>query len=250
MTAADIIAALDLPPDCRVDQRVPKARFESTAPTPADRRVIRDGIAEIRWHAALKPRGIAVPAYKDAVRDYVEILIFTAVFRENAKAGRLTELIHRASPYPLVLVAGDPPFLSLAHKRQSQAETAKVVIDEVLHSSGPLAPDTPGIVLFLADLALARQQAADLHALYQCWIDRVTTLQAAAITGTYHPDATPTATCRVREALAERRDIDTRIQSLRAQAARETQISRRVDLNLEIKKLEATLAGIATRLQS
>jgi len=250
MTAADIIAALDLPPGCRLDQRVPKVRFESAAPTPADRRVIRDGIAEVRWHAALKPRGVAIPAYKDAVRDYVEIQVFTAVFREDAKVGRLTELIHRAIPYPLVLVTGDPPVLSLAHKRQSQAESAKVVIDEVLHSSGPLGPDTPGLALFLADLALARQQAADLHALYQCWIDRVTTLQAAAIIGTYHADATPAAASLVREALAEHRDIDTRIQSLRAQAARETQISRRVDLNLEIKKLEATLTGIATRLQS
>ena len=49
MTVQDIIAALDLPGSCRVDQRVPKKLLvENGAPTAGDKRQINDGIEEIQ----------------------------------------------------------------------------------------------------------------------------------------------------------------------------------------------------------
>src|SRR5689334_2029746 len=120
MTLDDIIGALALPPDARVDQRVPKKLFlEQGAPTAADKRLIQDGIEEVQWIAALKPANIGVPAYKDDRRDYLEISVLTATLRPAAKAPRLTELIHRAIPYPLLLAAvqGAALTVSAAHKR-------------------------------------------------------------------------------------------------------------------------------------
>ena len=54
---AAIVAALDLPPRARVDTRVPKKMLvEQGAPTTADKRAIQDGVDEIHWLAALKPK--------------------------------------------------------------------------------------------------------------------------------------------------------------------------------------------------
>ena len=48
MSAAAIIAALALPPEARVDERVPKKLLvEQGAPTAADKRQIQDGIEEL-----------------------------------------------------------------------------------------------------------------------------------------------------------------------------------------------------------
>jgi hypothetical protein len=56
MSAAGVIAALDLPPGARVDRRVPKTLLvQYGAPTDADKRRINEGIEEVQRVAALKP---------------------------------------------------------------------------------------------------------------------------------------------------------------------------------------------------
>ena len=128
MTFDRVIASLAIPDDARVDRRVPKKLLvEQGAPTAADKRQIQDGIEEISWVAALKPTNIAVPAFRDDIREYLEIAVVTAAFRASAKPTRLLELIHRAIPYPLVLLAahGGAVNFSLAHKRWSRARRGR-----------------------------------------------------------------------------------------------------------------------------
>ncbi len=137
-----------------MDQRVPKKLLlEQGAPTAADKRQIQDGIEEMIWVAALKPTNIGVPIFRDGEREYLEIAVLTATLRTAAKPSRLTELIHRAIPYPLLLVAAhrDAVSVSLAHKRWSQGEIGKVVI-EGLHHTAPFRADSPNPeeALFLA----------------------------------------------------------------------------------------------------
>jgi len=134
MSFSPVIDALGIPPSALVEQRVPKKLFlEHGAPTAADKRQIQDGIEEIIWVAALKPTNIGIPAFQDAEREYLEIAVLTVELRPAAKSARLIELIHRAIPYPLVLATGQSGSvsLSLAHKRWSQGETGKVVIEDV-----------------------------------------------------------------------------------------------------------------------
>ena len=252
MSFASVINALALPSDARVDQRVPKKLLmEQGAPTAADRRQIQDGIEEMIWVAALKPTNIGVPAFRDDVREYLEIAVLTATLRAGAKQTRLIELIHRAIPYPVVLLAahGDAVSLSLAHKRWSQGETGKVVIEDVRRTA-PLRPDTPTAeeAPFLASLALSSLPSRDLFALYQGWLDRLAALEAAQITGTFSPPDSADRTSAMHKGL----DIHARLQRelgvLRAQAEKEKQINRRVELNLAIKRLEAKLAVTARTL--
>ena len=126
MNTDRIIAALALPPEARVDRRVPKKLLvENGAPTAADKSQINEGIEELHWLAALKPTTIGVPEYRDAVREYLEIAVLLLTLQSDAKAGRLVELIHRAIPYQLLLVAeqSDHMTLSVANKRWSQGDS-------------------------------------------------------------------------------------------------------------------------------
>jgi hypothetical protein len=251
MSFAPIIAALALPPETLGGQRVPKKLLvENGAPTAGDKRQINDGIEEILWHAALKPANLGVPAYRDAVREYLEIAILTVAFRPIAKPARLIELIHRAIPYPVLLVAtmGETATVSVAHKRWSQGETGKIVIEE-LRATAPFQPEsaTAETTQFLARLAVGSLPQGNLFALYQSWLDSVLALEAAQITGAFRPVAS--------ENSAVLRDqLDTRAQALRdlallrAQAENETQLNRRVELNLAIKKLDARIAELDANL--
>lgn len=252
MNFAPIIDALALPSDARVDQRVPKKLLlEQGVPTAADKRQIQDGIEEIHWIAALKPTNMGVPEYRDDVREYLEIAVLTVSFRSAAKPARLIELIHRAIPYPVVLVSGqsETVSLSLAHKRWSQGEAGKVVIEDVRRTA-PLRPEALETqeTQFLSSLALSTLPVNDLFALYQGWIDRLAELEAARITGIFNlPDSIVSSTT-LRDVLANHARLQYELTTLRTQATKEKQLNRRVELNMTIKRLESELAELKTTL--
>lgn len=248
MRVDDIIAALNLPADARVDQRVPKKLLvENGAPTAADKRQINDGIEELHWLAALKPATIGVPIFRDENREYLEIAVLTLTLRAGAKAPRLTDLIHRAIPYPVFLIQSQPGalVLSLAHLRWSQGQSGQTVLDGPL-STATMDTATPATDAFLASLNVTNQPRQHLHALYQGWMERFEAHAAARLTGSFTPAPDAAAAERRRAALAEHDRLTREMTSLRARAGKETQLNRRVELNLQLKQLESRLAEAAT----
>jgi len=252
MNAADLLAALDLPAAARVDRRVPKTLLtEYGAPTAADKRRINDGIERAQWVAALKPSTVGVAVYRDEVREYLEVAVLHVVLRATAKLGRLIELLHRAVPYPVVAVAEQEQraHLSLAHKRWSQGEAGKTVLDgAVVAVNSVEVNDEPTRIAFLSALALGRQPHGTLLSLYQGWIDTLLALQAASRTRIFAVPDTADAKVARRETLATCERLEAEIARLRAVAAKEKQMHRQVELNLELKRLEAEHAAALARL--
>lgn len=254
MNAEGIIRALGLPDSARVNQRVPKKLLvENGAPTAADKRRINEGIEEILWLSSLKPNTIGVADYSDDVWEYLEIALLSVHLRPEAKAGRLSELIHRAIPYPLFLVLSQEgqTILSLAHKRRAQNEAGKFVLDgdvvEVtVFSNTPLSAEVNR--LFLNALAIGNQPRANLLLLYQGWIDTLVALQASQLSGTFIQAVTNEAAIARREAVQKCRELETTIATLRNAASKEKQMARRVELNLEIKGLAVELAKVEWNL--
>lgn len=242
MTRAELIEALGLPAGARVEQRVPKKLLvENGAPTAADKRRISEGIEEALWLAALKPTTIGVPAFRDTTREYLEIAVLSIVLRPSASAGRLAELIHRAVPYPVILIAAhdDELSFSLAHKRWSQGETGATVLDGTVvcavleagqeHKFGPA---------FVQALPISCQPRGNLYELYQGWMDTVLTLLAAPVTGKFKAAESAEHAAARRHALAECARLETEMAAARAAAGRERQVSRRVALNQALKRMQ------------
>lgn len=247
-----VLASLAIPDNALVRMRVPKKMLvEQGAPTATDKRQIHDGIDELQWVAALKPTNIGVPAFRDVDREYLEVAVLTATFRQNAKVARLVELIHRAIPYPVLLVssfldAGKSSIgVSAAHKRFSQNEAGKFVVDEIL-TTNPIALDSvPSSTAqaFLGSLALSRLPTRDLFAFYQGWADSIVGLAAAGITGRFALPESPEQTRQMRESVAKHSAMLAELSALRTLADKEKQMNRLVELNMYIKRLESQLAA-------
>lgn len=268
ITVEDIVRALALPDRCRVDQRVPKKMLaEHGAPTAADRRLLTDGIEELQWVAALKPGTVAVPAYRDEEREYLEVAVLVvrarATHGKPAQLLRLTELVHRAVPYPVVLIqalatsaatssaAAGPLVLSMAHKRAAQNEAGKVVLDGDLIQTALADADgtaaAPAVPL-LGALALDRQPHKDLMVLYQGWMDCLTAAEAARITGRFRLTEDADKAAARRDALRTCQRLEQEAARLRNQAGKERQIAKKVDLNLALQRLQVDLTAARARL--
>ncbi len=256
-----LIDALALPGSCRVDQRVPKKMLvENGAPTSADKRLINESVEEIQWLAALKPNTVGVTEYRDEEREYLEVAVLCVLVRDASLVGgsatrklgsitRLAELVHRAVPYPVLLLMATPHslFLSLAHKRWAQNEAGKVVLDgELATVELPL-----GLTVehpFVQALALACQPQASLLALYQGWMDCLTDWQVAQYTGTYMTAGTPAQAATRREALRICQRLELESARLCALAVKEKQMAKRAELNLALKRISVELTAARERL--
>ena len=84
--------------------------------------------------------------------------------------------------------------------------------------------------------------------LYGGWIARIEALQAARVTGRYTIAATASRVSARRSALERYGALAREIEALRAQAERERQVNRRVELNLGIRRLESERDAALTLL--
>lgn len=243
MNSGRVISALDMPSEAIVEKRIPKKLLiENGTPTAADKRQINDGIKELIWVAALKPNTIGVPEYRDSEREILEIAVLQLSLRSGAKSQRIVELIHRAIPYPLLLLSSleKEISLSLATKRWAQNEANKTVLD-----SDPISitlTDSPHIDTFLQSIALRNCKRQNLNEFYLGWKSLFESYTIASFTGVFRSSLSISEIEKRQLALGIAESLQGELVILRAQAKRETQMNRRVDLNVEIKKLESKLA--------
>ena len=247
----ELIEAISFPADARLNQRVPKKSLaENGAPTAADKRRITDGIDEIIWVAALKPNTIGVPEFKDDIREYLEIAVLHVTLRNNPKESRLIELVHRAIPYPVLLLTtnGKSHSLSVVHKRWAQNDNSKVVLegDITVISWHSQQLDTHWLA-FCAALCIDNQPHTSLAAFYQGWINTLLTLHAARLTGTF--TIVPDSYAHNRQLLLQKIDhIDAELVRIRGTATQEKQMARLVELNLELQQLNRARIQIIANL--
>lgn len=270
MTTSDalstLLSSLELPPVCVLNERIAKKLLvENGAATPADKRAINEGIEELIWVAALKPNNIGVPAYRDDSREYLEIAILTMRCRAEARSNRITELIHRSIPYPVLLVtimepdakhaddtichralAPGSPLLnvSVADKRFSQSDALSMVLEDGV-TEVKLEADSR-LEAFASALNLGKQPRDSLFSLYHGWATVLDAYRACRITGAFDPNCL--SRDERRSAIVEFERIEREITALRNQAAKENQINRRVELNLDVKRMEAQLEAVRKQL--
>ena len=273
LSSEQLISALRLPAEATVGQRVPKKMLAENltsrgTATSADRKLLQEQIDEVTWVAALKPTNAGIPVYQDEVRSYLELAVLSVRLREGSQlapipakvspsVARLAELVHRAIPYPVLLVLDDNArlYLSLVHIRWAQKEADKAVLDGDLiqgvfvHNGSPAASvmDADTVNAFINAMDLSKQPRTDLLTLYQGWMDTLSAWQAAAVTGRFECVSPQQATAR-RAALRRCHELDAQISSLRAAASKEKQMARQVAVNLEIKALMAERQQAANSL--
>lgn len=245
--AESLIAALGLPARCRVDQRVPKKMLiDHGAPTAPDKRLLNDHIESVQWLAALKPHTVGVPIWRDDEREYLEIAVLSVTLSPSvppASVARLTELLHRAVPYPMLLLLDAPHGLSVsaAHKRWAHNEAGKVVLDgDVLAAA--LTGAAPGVHSdFLHAIALQRQPQAHLLALYEGWMACLLALQVAHHTGQFLCQNSLQPLPDKRKQLQKYEHLLADAARLRSQAGKAKQMAQQVELNLALQRVQVEL---------
>lgn len=241
-----------IPDACHLGKRVFKKLFYENAKLSAtDKKAFREDIDVITWQYTLKPSTIPIQAYEDDQREYHEVAILQVNLKTFNRTNRIAEIIHRAIPYPLIVVFTYKTkcTLSLAHKRFSQAENGAIVAEEFLITDwiDLLAP-TPIQQAFLDSIALSVLPHTHFYAFYSSLTDRTVALDCARLTGEYRIESTAIKRKKRRDQLALCHELEIQIAGHKATIMKETQFNRKVELNMKMKEVEKQLQTITAKL--
>lgn len=223
---------LNIPQKGKIDNTIYKKMFiENADLSKADKKILSEVIHKIIWRYSLKEETCYIRPYSDDEHDYPEIELIEVELNKAVKEQRIAEIIMHAIPYPMILLMkhDEKVRIWVSHQRISQADSDRNVLEELI-STAWLKPDAMKDFL---DFGRFRQD--DCYVLYSDIIDSISLYNARDI---ITEDVTG---AEARQFLAKREQIQKQITSLKAQMKKETQFNRKVELNIEIKKLEKEL---------
>jgi hypothetical protein len=185
----------------------------------------------------LKPETINIQPYNDDNRDYPEIEVIEVEVTKDAKLMRIAEIIMRTIPYPMLLIfkLEDKIQLYTAHQRVNQNDSSKNTIEEFICTEW-LGSDCN----LFEKLDIKKMRFSNFFALYSDIVDAISIYNVSNIA----PSTTSLTGVEARKLSADVESIEQEINALKAKIKKETQFNRKMELNIEIKKLEHKLKGI------
>ena len=223
---------LKIPDSCFIGNTIYKKLFYENADlSTRDKSLFTDTISKITWLYCLKPETINITVYKDEVLDYPEVEVIEVLVHKDYKLKRIAEIIMRTIPYPMLLIfkLEDKRQFYVAHQRINQNDSRKNTIGEFIFTDW-LESDS---ALF-AQLNIKQMRFTNFYALYSDIVDAISIYNLSAIM-TVDDNISG---AEARELSAQIENIEQEIRSLRAKLKKETQFNRKMELNIEIKKLE------------
>jgi hypothetical protein len=228
----DDYSFLNIPDSCFTGSTIYKKLFyENANLSSGDKTLFTDVINKIVWLYCLKPETINIPAYKDEVRDYPEIEVIEVLLHKDYKLDRIARIIMRTIPYPMLLVfkLEDKRRFYVAHQRISQSDSSKNTIEELIKTDW-LDSDSPLFPM----LDLKQMRFTNIYTLYSDIVDVISVYNLSTIL----PADENLTGAEARELSAKLEDLEQKIVGLRSKLKKEPQFNRRMELNIEIKRLE------------
>ena len=224
---------LNIPAACKVDNVIYKKLFYENADlSAADKKLFTENIEKITWRYSLKPESCFVRPYKDEVREYGEVEIIETALARQAGEKRIAEMIMRTIPYPMLLVLQCENQVQLwaAHQRSSQNDSEKNVLEELACTAWL---DSTELEKLSVALDFQKLRNGNFYELYSDMVDGISVFNAHQSGMAEVADGD-----EARALLAQRQATEAKIAALRAELKKETQFNRKVELNMEIKRLE------------
>jgi len=236
----DCLGLLRIPQECYVGKRIFKKLFYDNARfNSSEKKAFQEHLDYVTWLYALKPDNIGIKGYADQEREYLETSVLMVQLKESKSAERLINLIHRAIPYPLLLICRfqEAVMLSIALKRFNLAEKGAIVAEELLSSGWiNLNAVSPNEMTFLKSLAIDDRRYLNFLELYQGWEASFIAYACSKHSGNLKIEYCHNV--ERKELLDKCLYLQSEINSLRSKIKKETQMNKKIELNTKINELK------------
>jgi len=245
------LSSLNLPARCELGKTIFKKQFYDNAGlSAADKKLITNNVEKVIWQYCLKPDTINIQPYIDDEHEFLEVQVIEARLKKDSRHQRIAEIIMRAIPYPVILqlTYNNKLMIAAGIPRINLADNQKHTIEEFVFSPWigveNLSREDQD---FLASIKASNLSFTNIFRFYSDFVDQLHLINAAKLAGKTLQGLDPQAAQRAYEEITV---IDKQLIALRAKMKKESMFNRKVELNVEVKQLQARQKKIRSSLQS
>lgn len=231
----------NIPTSCEVNNTIFKKLFyENTLMSKFDKKIFHKDIDKILWLYSLKEDTINIRPYKDEVREYEEIAIIQVILLNDTKLKRISEIIQKTIPYPLILVFkyGDKILFNVAHKRINKADENKNIAEEFIYTDWVnLISLSDKEEQFIESMNIKGFSFSNFYKFYSEVVDKINIFNASK----YQSDFVTLnniGSIEVKDIVDEIEKLDIKIEGIRSKLKHEIHFNKKIDMNIEIKMIE------------
>lgn len=241
-----LLEKLNIPLTCKINRKLFKKQFiENFSLNANEKKIISKDVENITLEYLLNKDKINIAPFNDEENDYSEIAFIRVELLSIKRLKKLSNIIQYI-PYPLIVVFADENNIcvNISPKRINKNDNSKLVVEESyftqwinLDNSGKIEQE------FLESLEIKNHPFTNFFEFYNSYINLVLAFNASQYSGALVQSED------TKELLSEIQEVEASISETVSKIKKETDIRDKVNLNIELKKLNEKLENLKTKLQ-
>lgn len=233
---------LNIPKSCQLNNTIFKKLFyENVYMNKQDKAMFSNDVNKVIWLYSLKKDTINIQIYKDEQYEYEEVEFIKVELNHETKAKRIAEIIQRTIPYPIVLIFSyeNKILLNVALKKINKVDESKNSVEEFIFTDWiDLKELSKREEDFFNSLSIKKLPFSDFYKFYLGFVDKINLFNASKYQKNFevlqhkNPE-------KIKKISYEIQVLDSEILNLKVQIKKEVNFNRKVEMNINIKKLEA-----------
>ena len=241
-----LLDKLNIPNSCKVSRKLFKKQFiENFSLNTSEKAIISEDIDNITLEYLLNKDKINITPFSDEENDYTEIAFIRVELLSTKRLKKLSNIIQYI-PYPLILVFADENkiCINISPKRINKNDSSKLVVEDSyftewidLDNSNEIEHE------FLESLEIKNHPFTNFFEFYSSYLNKIIAFNASQYSGSLEQNED------TRELLRKIQEVESSINDIISKIKKESDIRDKVNLNIELKKLNDKLENLKTRLQ-
>jgi len=212
-----------------------------------DKKTLSNAIQSIYLEALLDKDTTRILEFIDEVYRYESILVLGIILKDNKNFNYINEKIHQAFQNPVIAVYeySNTYYISCSIKRQNKQDSDKTVIDEIITTDNFTQEEV--MRPFFDDLSIERLKVRDLKHLIDILSIKLINEQLIKMIS-YYPKEKRNVQ-NIRNIIKEYNTISIMVKQLEDQYKRESMMSRKMDIYIEVQEKRSRLKEIESKLK-
>lgn len=229
----DIIKWWKFPSATIINRNLPKTQIYTHVKNAAGKQFLQDSVQSIYMLASLKTDNTHIAVYEDDKELYQEIQFLYVKTKDKGDSTKIYKMLSHLIPYPVVILTDEPDSFTIYTGRFEKLSTGFLKLVNVYPS--PVYQDE-NLEEVLQQIALIDLPHQNLKTFYDGLRDKIATAMAKSQYGEVVGHITG----------EEKDQLDTlkkQIEDLRSQIRKESQLNRKIDMQIKLKKIRDELSN-------
>lgn len=239
-----ILRYFDFPTTCNAFKKLKTYILDNLELKANDKKIIKTFASSITLHAIVNQNKINIPRYEDDTKKYIEIYLMSVEVSDKAKIKQISQIL-QIIPKPLILIFifKNECSINIATKRINKNDSTKLVVEEIVFSDWLEAKNENEVgQRFLESLKITNQSYINLLSFYESYLAKIISFNASKYSGKAEVNK------NANEILAQITSTEQKINELKNKIKKETSISNKVNMNIELKNLNDKLKELKGKL--